>query len=294
MLAHLGVCAWSAPAQHRWPPQAFVGLAILAIGELALILHFQPVYRYSTPWMWTGFILFVDGLNHRLTGNSLVLKRPRTLLLLLPLSIGFWVLFEAYNLKLDNWQYIHLPENPVQRYFGFGWAFATILPALFVAAELYFQLFFRENRPGIRLPLSQRWWTASILLGIQFLGLPLLLPDQIAPYLFGFVWLGVILVLDPINQRLGRRSLLADISQGRWQRIAALWWGGLLCGFLWEFWNYWAEAKWIYVFPILQQWKIFEMPVPGYLGFPFFAMECFVFCELVLGRRFRDFADLEP
>jgi len=27
---------------------------------------------------------------------------------------------------------------------------------------------------------------------------------------------------------------------------------------------------------LFQQWKIFEMPAPGYLGFPPFALECFV------------------
>jgi hypothetical protein len=44
---------------------------------------------------------------------------------------------------------------------------------------------------------------------------------------------------------------------------------------LWEFWNYWARAKWHYAVPIMEQLKIFEMPVPGYLGFPAFAVECF-------------------
>jgi hypothetical protein len=49
-----------------------------------------------------------------------------------------------------------------------------------------------------------------------------------------------------------------------------------VCGWLWEFWNNWAAAKWHYVFPIGQGWKIFEMPAPGYLGFLPFALECFV------------------
>jgi hypothetical protein len=44
---------------------------------------------------------------------------------------------------------------------------------------------------------------------------------------------------------------------------------------LWEFWNYWAGAKWHYTVPIMENLKIFEMPVPGYLGFPAFALECF-------------------
>jgi len=49
----------------------------------------------------------------------------------------------------------------------------------------------------------------------------------------------------------------------------------VLCGVLWEFWNYWSRAKWHYTVPIMENLKIFEMPVPGYLGFPAFAFECF-------------------
>ncbi len=48
-----------------------------------------------------------------------------------------------------------------------------------------------------------------------------------------------------------------------------------ICGGLWEFWNFWARAKWIYTVPILGDIKIFEMPVLGYFGFPPFALECF-------------------
>jgi len=51
---------------------------------------------------------------------------------------------------------------------------------------------------------------------------------------------------------------------------------GLVCGVLWEFWNYWAIAKWTYTVPFFGNVKIFEMPVLGFLGFPPFAVECWV------------------
>ncbi len=50
---------------------------------------------------------------------------------------------------------------------------------------------------------------------------------------------------------------------------------GLLCGLLWEFWNYWSRTKWHYTVPIMEHVRLFEMPLPGYLGFPAFAVECF-------------------
>jgi hypothetical protein len=50
---------------------------------------------------------------------------------------------------------------------------------------------------------------------------------------------------------------------------------GWICGWLREFWNHWAAAKWHYTFPIFQDPKNFEMPASGYPGFLPFAMECF-------------------
>jgi hypothetical protein len=50
---------------------------------------------------------------------------------------------------------------------------------------------------------------------------------------------------------------------------------GLCCGLLWEFWNYWALTKWTYTVPYAGEFKLFEMPVLGYLGFPPFALEAF-------------------
>ena len=99
---------------------------------------------------------------------------------------------------------------------------------------------------------------------------------RVARYLAAPVWLGFIFLLDPINARLGGESLSLDWRVGRLDRsIESRCSSGLLCGVLWEFWNYWSRAKWHYTVPIMEHVKIFEMPVPGYLGFPAFALECF-------------------
>jgi hypothetical protein len=117
--------------------------------------------------------------------------------------------------------------------------------------------------------------------------LPFVVPATVAPYLAAPVWLGFIFLLDPLNARLGGESLTADLRARRWDRLINLVLSGLLCGVIWEFWNYWARAKWRYTVPILEHLKVFEMPVPGYLGFPAFALECFtmyVFVRAVLVR----------
>jgi hypothetical protein len=50
---------------------------------------------------------------------------------------------------------------------------------------------------------------------------------------------------------------------------------GLVCGILWEFWNIWATTKWIYTVPFFDEFKLFEMTAPGFLGFIPFAIECY-------------------
>ena len=101
---------------------------------------------------------------------------------------------------------------------------------------------------------------------------PLIVPPAVAPYMAAPVWLGFIFLLDPINARLGAERLMPG---RRMDRIVNLSLSGLLCGVLWECWNYWAHAKWHYTVPIMEDLKLFEMPLPGYLGFPAFALECF-------------------
>jgi hypothetical protein len=112
--------------------------------------------------------------------------------------------------------------------------------------------------------------------GALCLLIPLLVPRRWAAYLFALVWIGFPLLLDPINLRLGLPSLLRDLAEGRPSRLGSLVAAGWVCGWLWEFWNFWAPAKWLYIFPIFQPWKIFEMPVPGYFGFLPFALDCYV------------------
>jgi hypothetical protein len=112
----------------------------------------------------------------------------------------------------------------------------------------------------------------SVAAGLAMLGVPLVYPS---PYLAAPVFVGFIFVLDPLNGRAGEASIFGDLRQRRYSRLFNLLAAGLICGLLWEFWNYWAGAKWIYSVPILPELRVFEMPVLGYGGFPPFAVECF-------------------
>jgi hypothetical protein len=122
-----------------------------------------------------------------------------------------------------------------------------------------------------------RWLKGlALAAGVGMIAWPLLSRNPASNYT---LWLSLIFLLDPINQKLGRPSMFRDWQAGWYGRTLAACAGGLICGFLWEFWNYWAVAKWVYKLPFLGatlRYHYFEMPVVGLLGFIPFGMECWV------------------
>jgi hypothetical protein len=271
------------------PAHGWLGLGALACAEWLLFRRDEPVATYFTPIAWTAYLLVADAALYALRGRSRLTAAPRELARVALLSVPLWLVFEAYNLRLANWSYVGLPENLLARGFGYAWSFSTITPAIFLTADVVesFGWFTAPRRP---LRFSRVGQRGMMLAGAAMLALPLVLPRPVAAYLFALVWLGFVLLLDPLNHRLGLPSLVGDLAAGRRDRLGSLLVSGWVCGWLWEFWNYWAAARWVYVFPMFQEWKIFEMPAPGYLGFLPFALECFtmyVTAAWLVGRAAR-------
>jgi hypothetical protein len=267
------------------PAYGWLGLVTLIGAEWLMFRGVEPVATYFTPIAWTAYILVADAAVLAVTGHSRLRDAPRKFEQVALLSIPLWLIFEAYNLRLENWTYAGLPLNWLASWLGYGWSFATITPAIFVTADLVeaFGWFAPPRRPVKFSPTTERGFVA---LGAALLLVPLLLPKHAGAHLFALVWVGFVFLLDPINRRLRLPSLGADLEQGRRSRLYALLFSGWVCGWLWEFWNYWASAKWHYIFPMAQSWKIFEMPVPGYVGFIPFALEChvmYIFAAWLLG-----------
>lgn len=272
-------------SRRRLPCWGWAGLGIIVAAEVLLDLRVAWVSTFFTPIVWTGYILLADGLVTSLQGESRLAESPLQFVALFLCSVPLWTIFELYNLRLENWTYIGIPDSTVQDALGFFWAFGTIWPAIYETADLVEALgFFRTFRfPGrVLTPRSRQVITIA---GLLLVTIPLAVPPAIGSYLFGAVWIGFALLLDPITYHWGGPSLLRDWEAGEAAKLCSLLAAGWICGIFWEFWNYWAGARWVYVFPIAQKWKIFEMPLPGYFGFPAFAVECWVMYEFL--RTFR-------
>lgn len=255
------------------PLYSLLGIGVITLSEVLMLLRVEPFWSWHTPFAWTGYILFVDGIVYARRGSSWLTRSRGEFVFLSLMSIPLWLIFETYNLLIRNWQYLNLPANPWWRTFGYAWSFATIWPAIFETADLVATLRGRRltdsHRTFVR-PLSMLDWV-SIAAGALMLFWPIVRPS---PYLAAPIWLGFIFLLDPLNSRAGAEAIRGGWASGR-ERLLNLSLGGFACGVVWEFWNYWARAKWIYTVPIFPSFKIFEMPLLGYLGFPAFAVECF-------------------
>ena len=259
--------------RSKFPLYGWLGMGLLAAAYVLLFRGVRVVGVYFTPIAWTADILIVDAAVLAMTGRSRLHDEPGRFLLTALLSIPLWLVFEVYNLRLQNWTYVGVPKNEAAALLGYAWSFATITPGIFEAADLVEAFgWFKRARP---VKFSRAGEGVMIALGAACLVVPVALPARIGAYLFALVWAGFVLLLDPINRRLGLESLLGDLAEGRRSRLYSLLASGWICGWLWESWNYWASAKWHYTFPMFQDIKIFEMPAPGFLGFLPFALECF-------------------
>jgi len=253
------------------PRYSVVGLLVILAGEALLFAGAQWLAQWFTPIMWTGYILFVDGVILSRKGTSLLSRYPTEFAILAVISIASWEVFEGYNVLLKNWRYANLPENTFVRFAGYAWSFATISPGMFLTYELLDSLLPGRN-PERSPRLGDGLFSTLVFFGLVCVVVPLFRPS---PYMTPLVWIGWAFFLDPINQRLGERSFLSELFTGKARSTLIMFLAGFICGALWEFWNYWAATKWEYSVPYLGHIKIFEMPVLGFLGFLPFAVESY-------------------
>jgi hypothetical protein len=270
----------AASSKTRFAPHGYPGIVIIILAEVLLFTGNQFVGHWFTPIVWTGYILLVDALTYKFSGRSLLMTDRLEFLLIAVISIGVWWFFEVYNAPrfwnsgLELWWHYHnLEANPFLRRVGYDWAFATIFPLLFVTAELFMATIFKHKGRRLTINFSRRTLIGLVLTGGIGAIVPLLYPSAwFAPV----IWVSFIFLFDPLNALRGQPSISNDLRHGDWRRLWSLLLSGLICGVLWEFWNYWAISKWTYTVPFFGSVKIFEMPVLGFLGFPPFAVECWV------------------
>jgi hypothetical protein len=270
---------WRRMAVHGW-----VGVVLIAVCWPAnWLLPGLRTHLLFAP-LWIGFALVVDSAVLRRTGTSIITRSWTDFVLLFVVSAPVWWLFELFNLRTGNWIYVGREQFSDLAYFFLATlSFSTVIPSVFEAAELVASF---KSISTLRSGTVVRS-TPSLRLLLVFLGVVSAALVWAWPtYFYPLVWGVVFFLLEPVNQWLQRPSIFRYLNHGDWRPVVSLALGALLCGVFWEFWNYYSYPKWTYYTPGVEFLYVFEMPLPGYLGYLPFGLELYVLSSFATGREF--------
>src|SRR2546426_645222 len=253
--------------------QAGRGVTSVRLATAAVVLIAAVVLRaYEIPpiptWFyvlaWYPTLIILDELVVLLGGESL-LARPGEVATMLWWSGVIWLVFEAITFRRGDWYYVFLPAGRLERWLGITVSLATVVPAVLLPERILDRLGVWRDLRSRSFALGPRPWRIAGWVGWGLFAAVLAFPRYLYPLTWGAVWL----IAEPLLYRRDpERSLFAEIARGSWGRIARLMAAGLFAGVLWESFNALARGRWIYTVPFLEHWKIFEMPLVGFLGFP--------------------------
>ena len=265
-------------AAARRLPRLIVGASLNGVAWISAWARIGPLAHYSFFPLWLGFILIVDAATEARSGTSLWQRSHRALVALFVVSAPFWWYFERLNRYVGNWHYLtHGQENAAAYIFWASLAFSTVIPAVLSVAECLGAVRRAAQSVAVLPRLPGRIAAAMVGIGVGTLALSLIFPRQCFP----FLWLSLLLILDPINDHFGEPSIIGLVRGRAYARLIRLMAAGLICGFFWEMWNYWSLPKWYYTVPYVGFAKVFEMPALGYGGYLPFALEIFVVYHFV-------------
>ena len=269
---------------HPWPWWGWLGIVTLGISWLMAWTRFSwfsDLQPYTFTPLWLSYIVVINAWTYRLSGRCLLLHRPRFLVALFPLSALFWWYFEYLNRFVQNWYYVGIEEFGAVRYVLHATlAFSTVLPAVISTTNLLANVL-RPSSTPVTLTFSKRKIQILSAIALSFSALGLMGLGIWPDYLFPFLWFTPLLLLLAFQGLYGEPTLLRQLRSRGWQAIYLPALAALQCGFFWELWNYYSEAKWIYSIPFVHRYQIFEMPLLGYTGYLPFGIECAVIALLL-------------
>lgn len=237
----------------------------------------EPFQLYTFTPLWFAYIVFINALTYRRTGMCMLKDRTGYFCLLFLVSAAFWWFFEYLNRFVQNWYYVEARDLTKIEYFLLATLpFSTVLPAVLSTSELLKSIPRVGNglNDFIRIRVKKPQTLASITLVVSSLGLAGI---GVWPnFLFPLLWLAPLLIITSIQALREQDTIFSYIKDGNWTRLYRLGLAALICGFFWEMWNFFSLSKWVYEVPFVSRFRLFEMPILGYVGYLPFGLECAV------------------
>jgi hypothetical protein len=280
------------PTARAFPKWGWAGILfglatwVLAWGRLPCCESVQP---HLFTFQWLSYIVIVNALKYRKTGECMLTQRTRYWLALFVWSAVFWWFFEYLNRFVQNWFYDGVVNiSPTQYFVRATFPFATVLPAVLGTYELLSE----GTRAGrglegifaLRLRRPRLVSAAALVLAVLGLGGIGVWPDLLFPLL----WVSPLIIISAGQSLCGLPTIFSPVAEGNWRRLYLLGIGALICGFFWEMWNFYSVSKWVYSVPFVNRFPVFEMPILGYAGYLPFGLECAVIGDLVARTHDRE------
>lgn len=211
------------------------------------------------PIAWWIILYCIDYINYRRYNASLIRTETRLFwYVIVPLSTLFWLYFESVNFFFEQWRYINITFSiPMRTINGFI-SFATVIPILI---ELLWFFIGTVRMPHISHHIQKTLKHPGIFFisGVIFIVLPF-----ISDYFWinQLMWVGPFFLLFPFIKKTEENP---PLSLSRC--IVYIIFIALAGGFLWELLNYFAPiTKWQYTI-LPEAFRLFAMPLLGYLGY---------------------------
>ena len=241
---------------------------------------FEGYQRHTFIPLWFSYIVVANALCLRQSGTCPLLNKTAFFLVLFPVSSVFWWYFEYLNQFVHSWYYTGVDYGPLPYSFHATISFCTVLPAVYTTRTLISDMKWFKRRfhglPPVWKSESGPFVRTMFLAGCSGLVGVALRPDE----LFSMLWIAPFLILTSLQQRAGQSSIFSAMTDGDWRPALSAAIAALICGFFWEMWNYYSLAKWMYSIPYVYRFKVFEMPVLGYMGYLPFGLECIAVAEI--------------
>ena len=248
------------------------GLLLFTMGIAGVAGWIAALRDAAYPLLWWGLLIEVDGWNFRRSGLSLWRRNAGAFFAVTaPVSALLWLFFELLNLPRPEWVYLGGYHSIAgQTVLGFV-SFATVVP---IEIEAWWLVAGEVSIAREILDAARRWRWAFVAAGAITIALPWI---QSGPWYWNqAMWISPALLLLPFVR------VKASRETGRWVwRLSA---AGLLAGFFWECLNWPSHTHWRYVI-LTSAPHLFQMPLPGYIGFIPFALACLVVYEASRAMR---------
>lgn len=277
----------SRPGRRAFPLWGWLGVTLLGASWLVAWGAFAPlqsVRPFAFPPLWLGYVLCITAAAHALGGHTMLTRRPACFLALFPLSALFWWYFEFLNRFVENWHYIGISDQSGGVYaLHATLAYSTVLPAVWGTTEWLYALL-RPGPSGPILSFPRAFQRKLAWLGVLGAAAALVLIGVYPNQLYSLLWIAPLLLLLGLQTLMRERGLLASVAHGDWRPLYLPALASLQCGLLWEMWNFYSAAKWVYTIPYVQRFPVFEMPLLGYAGYLPFGIECAAVATLIRCR----------